>query len=204
MDEISPEDLKAEIRSFVRALVSRGDRRYPEILEETLEYFLESYEEKAALIEQVAPEEIARAFSDHLAAQATWPDVTDCNRLDRAFEALNAGGIVARHDFTCCQTCGFAEIGAEIADAAAAGIDVTGFTFYHHQDTDSATEGGGLFLSYGHVDGGETHSVAVGRVIVNALEAAGLQTSWSGEIGQRIFVNLAWQRHIPASFAEPG
>lgn len=204
MDDDRPEDLAAEIRTFVRALVARGDRTFADVLDETTEYFLESYDDQAELVEQISKREIERAFFEHIARQATWPDVTDCDRLDRAFEALNAGGIVARHDFTCCQNCGFAEIGAEIEAALEAGVDVSGFTFYHQQDTDSATEGGGLYLSYGHVDGGDANAIAVGRVIESALNAAGLETVWDGTVGQRIHVRLTWQRRVsPAQAAVP-
>lgn len=124
MDHDRPDELTDEIRSFVRALVRRGDRAFGDVLDETTEYFLESYEDQAEAVAQISRREIETAFSEHLAEQATWPAVTDCDRLDRAFEALNAGGIVARHDFTCCQNCGFAEIGAEIDDAISSGVDV--------------------------------------------------------------------------------
>lgn len=202
MDNDRPDDLTGEIRFFVRALVRRGDRTFGDVLDETTEYFLESYEDQAEAVELISRREIETAFADHLAEQATWPAVTDCDRLDRVFEALNAGGIVARHDFTCCQNCGFAEIGAEIHDAISSGVDVTGFAFYHQQDTDSATEGGGLFLSYGHIDGGDANAIAVGRVITSALDAAGLKTDWDGEVEKRIFVGIDWKRRIPPSAAE--
>lgn len=45
-----------------------------------------------------------RVFRDALAAQrrtqADWPDVTDCDRLDRAFADLEDRGVVARQHFT--------------------------------------------------------------------------------------------------------
>lgn len=189
-----------EVREFVQPLVARGDRTFAEAIEETVEYFLEEHENAdAATVERICEAEIDKAFAAHLAAQATWPEVTDCDRLDRAFEALNEGGIVARHDFSCCQNCGLAEIGDEIQAALDAGVDVSGFTFYHTQDMDGAVGGRGLYLTYGHVDGGETSGVAIGRVIVDTLRAAGLDTDWDGTFGQRIRVTLDWQRRVPVS-----
>jgi hypothetical protein len=200
MDDADYAKLTEEARGFVRPLVARGNRTFAEALEETVAFFLEEHDEAdAEAVTKACEAEIEKAFADHIAAQSTWPEVTDCDRLDRAFAALNAGGIVAEHDFTCCQTCGLAEIGEPIQAALDAGIDVSGFTFYHAQDTDSAVEGHGLYLTYGHVDGGETSGVAIGRIIVSALNEAGLETDWDGTIGKRIRVQLDWRRRIPAS-----
>ncbi|HKA07664.1 MAG TPA: hypothetical protein VKD71_10425, partial [Gemmataceae bacterium] len=40
---------------------------------------------------------IKREFRKKQAAERTWPEVTDCNRLDRAFEVLNKEGILGQH-----------------------------------------------------------------------------------------------------------
>lgn len=200
MDDDHDQDLTAEVRAFVRPLVARGDRTFAEILEEAVEFLLEEHEDAdTKTVERTCEAEIDKALAAHLAAQASWPEVTDCDRLDRAFTALGARGIVARHDFTCCQTCGLAEIGDEIQSAVDAGDDVSGFTFYHAQDTDNATEGHGLYLTYGHLDGSVANGVAIGRVVVDALREAGLETDWDGTFGKRIGVRLDWKRRIPGS-----
>ncbi|MCC7250802.1 hypothetical protein [Hyphomicrobium sp.] len=200
MDEPGEAALVAQVHGFVRTAVARGDRTFADVLEEAVEYVLDEHEDAdAETVERICEAEIDKAFAAHLAAQATWPEITDCDRLDRAFEALNDGGIVARHDFSCCQNCGLAEIGEEIQGAIDAGFDVSGFAFYHTQDTDNAAEGHGLYLTYGHVDGGEDNSVAVGRVIVDALRKAGLDTEWDGTLRKRIGVRLDWRRRIPAT-----
>ncbi|WP_072396660.1 hypothetical protein [Hyphomicrobium sp. CS1GBMeth3] len=200
MDEKDDAAFIEEVQAFARPLVARGDRTFAEVVEEAVEHLLEENEDAdPTAVERVCETEIDKIFAAHLAAQATWPQVTDCDRLDRAFDALNGSGIVARQDFTCCQNCGLAEIGDEIQAAVNAGFDVSGFTFYHAQDTDRATEGHGLYLTYGHVDGDEANSVAIGRTIVAALREAGLETDWDGTIRQRIGVRLDWQRRIPAS-----
>lgn len=200
MDEKDKAALIEDVRAFVRPLVARGDRAFADILEDAVEYLLEENENAdPAKVEQICETEIDKAFAEHLAAQATWPQVTDCDRLDRAFDALNNSGIVARHDFTCCQNCGLAEIGDEIQSAVDAGFDVSGFTFYHAQDTDGATEGHGLYLTYGHIDGSEANSVAIGRRIVAALRDAGLETEWDGSIDKRIAVRLDWKRRVVPS-----
>ena len=189
-----------DVQEFVRPIVARGDRTFAAVLEEAVEFFNEDHDDKDA-VKRTCEAEIEKAFAAHLAAQASWPEVTDCDLLDRAFAALNQGGIVARHDFTCCQTCGLAEIGDEIRTAIDAGVDVSGFTFYHTQDTDSAADGHGLYLTYGHMDGSEVAGVAIGRIVVSALTEAGLETDWDGTFGQRIGVHLDWKRRISADAA---
>ncbi len=200
MNDAGDAKLTQEIRAFVRPIVARGDRTFADILDEAVEHVLEENEDAdAATATRICEREIDAAFAAHLAAQSSWPEITDCDRLDRAFEALNAEGIVAEHDFTCCQNCGLAEIGEPIQAAIDAGADVSGFVFYHAQDTDGAVEGHGLHLTYGHIDGGDTSGVAIGRRVVGALTAAGLETTWDGSFGKRISVRLDWQRRIPAS-----
>lgn len=128
------------------------------------------------------------------AEQARWPAVTDCERLDAAFAALERVGIVCRQHFTCCGSCGAAAIWNEMATAEEAGTLVQGYTFFHAQDTEAAVEGAGLYLSFGAVAEGPEAAEAVGRAIVDVLETKGLETAWDGQWTHRIFVALEWRR----------
>src|SRR5262245_49216644 len=52
------------------------------------------------VLEEEADEEMLRAavapeFEKKAAAERTWPAETDCDRLDQAFETMNASGIIA-------------------------------------------------------------------------------------------------------------
>ena len=177
MDDDSDQTLTEDVRALVRPLVARGDRTFANILGEAVEHILDEHEgADEDTVKQVCEQE-----------------------TDKAFEALNGRDIVALHDFTCCQTCGLAEVGAPIQAALDAGVDVAGFTFYHAQDTDSAVDGHGLYHTYGHVDGNETNGIAIGRLVVHALNEAGLETDWDGTFGKRIAVRLDWRRRVPAS-----
>lgn len=60
--------------------------------------------------------------------------LVDFERLQRAFDELDAGGIVARHGCGCCGSCGIDEIRSEICAAQDDGVVVRGFVFYHAQD----------------------------------------------------------------------
>ena len=99
-----------------------------------------------------------------------------------------------RQNFTCCQTCGHAGIGDEIAQARET-MEAVGYTFYHMQDTERAAEGGGLFLAYGSLERTEAAQQKVGWTIVEALRREGLAAEWKGDVGKRIEVkNLLWRR----------
>lgn len=140
--------------------------------------------ELAALAARVTDE----AASAHLLAQATWPLETDCDRLDRAFAALEARRIVARQNFTCCRTCGHAEIGDEMAATS------RGYTFFHMQDTDDAVDGSGLYLAFGATTAEPEAEVAIGREVTAALRAEGLAVEWEETNRARIFVTIDWKR----------
>lgn len=130
--------------------------------------------------------------------QASWPTPTDCDRLDAAFAALEQGGIVCRQHFSCCGTCGAAEIWDEIDTARGAGLDVRGYAFYHVQDTEAAVEGYGLYLNYGAVEDDEAPALAIAHEIVTTLEQHGLRVHWDGQWSRRISISLDWKRRRAA------
>jgi hypothetical protein len=175
-----------EMRSSIRRGVAAGFSEHDEIAESAVEY-LEGTDGAPANPLKLANELLDEAWADHVAEERTWgAELTDCDRLDRAFEALDHVGIVARQNFTCCQTCGCAEIGDEIEEEA------EGYTFYHQQDTDSAVDGQGIWLAFGSF--GDTDPRTIARRIVDALEAQGLRVEWNGDPGSRIHVALVWRR----------
>lgn len=153
-------------------------------------------EECDASVAARVPGMVREAFAAQYAEQATWPVVTDCDRLDDAFAALERQGIVARQNWTCCMPCGTAEIGGEMEDAGKSG-PVCGYTFFHQQDTESAAEGYGVYLAYGAESANEEESVAVGQRVCDALRSAGLEPDWNGDLATRIRLPLKWQKRVP-------
>lgn len=127
---------------------------------------------------------------------------TDCDRLDDAFSALDRAGVLTRHNFTCCNSCGYAEIWDPIVEREARGQALQGYAFYHRQDTEGVASADGrglLYLSFGAVDSDEDDDAErVGRVITEALQAEGLETRWDGKAGRRIGVMLDWRRQPKA------
>lgn len=189
MDTPSFDDVLAEMRRHVRNAVSAGLTPRAEMVEGIVELFSDDADEDEIRphVEQMADEELAA----HREAQKSWPLVTDCDRLDGAFRDLEASGIVCRQDFTCCGTCGSAEIWAEMENQVP---PARGYAFYHQQDTESAVEGDGLFLNYGAVAEGEAAALEIAQEIAIALTHYGLKVEWNGSWEERIGVTLDWKR----------
>ena len=168
-----------------------------EILENARDVMLDEMEE-SSMDEREMDTLLLAALTEvkaaHAQEQKNWPDKTDCDRLDEAFTALEASGIVARQNFTCCGSCGSAEIWGEIETVQNEGGNVRGYAFYHAQDTESAVDGYGLYLGYGATEEGEAAALKIAHNIVAGLESHGLQTHWDGTWNQRIGVTLDWKK----------
>ncbi|GAB7183531.1 hypothetical protein ATKI12_3362 [Kitasatospora sp. Ki12] len=187
-------DVLREAQERARELIRCGFQEPDEIAESLVEVL-----DDQGLTEEEAERIVAPLWSERLAEQAAWPEVTDVDRLADAFDALEDQGIVAAMDFTCCAGCGYAEIGGE-AEAGS-----SGFVFFHQQDTESAAAGRGLMLRYGvfHTEGepvevAERRTAGIGRTVVAALEAAGLPAEWDGSPRTAIRVApLEWLNRLP-------
>lgn len=187
-----PQNPIDDLREQIRRDVAAGFRDEDAILQNASDVFQDELE--PTLIQQEASRMLRELLAEHAEAARAWPAETDCDRLDAAFAALEAGGVISRQNFSCCQTCGSDEIWDEIKEAQTEGRPAHGYAFFHMQDTDSAVDGGGLYLNYGACEEGEKAAVAVGHEIVSALTAHGLQTDWDGSHAQRIAVSLDWKR----------
>ncbi|MBX7528022.1 DUF6891 domain-containing protein [Qipengyuania vesicularis] len=189
---VAPE-LADEIRGHLRREIAAGYEDEDYIIDGAVDIFLDEHEDEAAL-RALALNLWPDLVAEHRALQADWPEVTDYDRLHAAFTALEAKGIVSREHFTCCSTCGSAEIWDEIEAVTEAGGAARGYTFFHWQDTESAVEGGGVYLSYGACEEGEGPALGIAREIVAELKAHDLPTDWNGSWGMKIGVPLDWKR----------
>jgi hypothetical protein len=189
---VANETLSKEIAEQVSRAVAEGFDDPDDIIESAVEMFEEEADEE--VVRPIAERLTTKAVRAHLKAQAAWPAVTDCDRLDAACTELNAAGIVTRQHFTCCSNCGHLEIGDEIKEEKANGLTVRGYAFYHMQDTESAAEGGGIYLKYGASRKGSAALVRIGQEIVAVLQRHGLKTDWNGEGTTAIQVDLDWKR----------
>ncbi|MFE3151465.1 DUF6891 domain-containing protein [Streptomyces sp. NPDC059218] len=134
---------------------------------------------------------VERLWLERVEEQRQWPEVTDADRLTRAFARLDRGGITAREHFTCCRSCGMSEIWGDGQE------DARGFVFFHTQCTESAASGHGLSLYYGGFDGEPHDTALVGREVVEALGDAGLTVEWDGSPDKAIeLTGLDWRKRL--------
>jgi hypothetical protein len=190
--KVSEEVALKGLQSFIIREVAGGFTPTAEIAGTAVEYMVGEADE--AVLRREAPRMVQEALKAHQTAQASWPDVTDYDKLDAAFAALEASGVISRQNFACCGTCGAAEIWLEIDDAKRLGRPARGYAFFHQQDTEAAVVGDGLYLNYGACEDTSEAIIAVGQEIVQALEVKGLKTDWDGQLEKRIGVQMDWKR----------
>jgi hypothetical protein len=86
------------------------------------------------------------------AEQESWPEVTDCDRLDQAFDALRAEGILAIHNAGMTPSEGIHEMSEQYHAAGGKNSGIVGYCFYHRQDMEYALKYDKLGLAYGDID----------------------------------------------------
>lgn len=140
-------------------------------------------------------------LSKKRAAEAGWPQHTDCDRLDRAFDRLRAQGLCALHFPESGYTLqhGHAAVADEIHAEGVPEDRYVGFCFYHAQDIDRALDDEGLMVAFGSVVSDEDEDyVRIGQMVCEAFQQEGLRTGWDGTANSRIRVpGLRWQRRTP-------
>src|SRR5262245_10557450 len=124
---MSTSDLPAildELHAYIRRDIAAGFESPEAIVESVVDLLRE--EADPAVLPPHARRMVREILEEPLREQASWPQPTDCDRLDSAFAALELVGIVCRQHFSCCGTCGSVEIWDEMEAARAAGRDVRG------------------------------------------------------------------------------
>jgi hypothetical protein len=141
--------------------------------------------------------EVEKEAARKRAEEATWPATTDCDRLDRVFETLEAQGILVEQDAGLTKSDGLEIVTEAYEDAKADGMGagIVGYCYYHGQDLDRVMESGDLCLAFGDFLGDDERGAEIGRRIQRALQDAGFTVEWSGSVRQRILVrSIRWQR----------
>ena len=91
-----------DMRGYIRRTTAGGFDSREEIESSAVEAF--SDQQAPEVLRPIAERLTREAVEVQLAAQEQWPEVTDCDLLDRALEELDRSGVVSRDNFTCCQT----------------------------------------------------------------------------------------------------
>ncbi len=150
------------------------------------------------ILEVNADEKMLRAavgleFKEKAAAEQSWPIETDCDRLDRAFETLNAQGIIAVHHAGYTMSDGITEVSEELQQRGCEGIK--GYCFYHGQDLEHALNGRGLMLAFGDLNDDKSANAEIGSIVQAVVESHGLTTQWNGDSETRVAIpNIDWKR----------
>ncbi|WP_405618780.1 hypothetical protein OG292_30025 [Streptomyces sp. NBC_01511] len=184
---------REEIEEYVRGLITCGYDGLAQLAEAAEEWLVDGDERPVSAAQ--ARRIVDRLWLERVGEQARWVGETDPERITAVFAGLDARGIVARENFTCCRNCGLDEIGAE--REAGDTREVRGFVFFHTQSTERVAAGGGLSLYYGGFDGSEETTAAVGGEVTAALADAGLSVTWDGSPGAAIDVTgLDWRKRL--------
>jgi hypothetical protein len=146
-------------------------------------------------VRELVKAEVARQKAE----QESWPAVTDCDRLDRAFATLRADGILAIHNSGMTPSEGIDEMSEQYGAVGGETSDIVGYCFYHRQDIEYALKHRALGLAYGAIDGDAGRGVEIGKRVRDALESVGLRVAWSGSIDDKLDITgFNWQRREPA------
>jgi len=129
------------------------------------------------------------------AEERTWPEETDCDRLTRAFAALDRQGIIALHNAGYTLADGLADVTQFYDSVGGPRSHYTGFCFYHEQDVERAVDGLGLSLAFGDLQADPSRALEVGRLVLRALTERGFVVQWDGTVEMRLEVPaLRWQK----------
>ncbi len=160
----------------------------PEEVDLMIDDILEEDAHEAMLRDAVAPE-----FTKKEEEEKTWPQVTDCDRLNAVFAALDKRRVLCLHNS-----------GFERSDGHTEAFGVLfeqpkdryfGYCFYHGQDVEGAMEGQGLMLAFNHVNDDVPDKLKVGLALKEELEHAGFALEWDGTSDQRINIpKFDWKR----------
>ncbi len=142
--------------------------------------------------------------------QASWPSVTDCDRMDKVEANLRQQGILFWQASVCCDTCTIGEMPDrlnEIDERFPGFYDrARGYAFFIDQTIPESLASStklSVYLGYGWLnpddektdeDIYQQHALAIAHEVCNALRAEGFEVDWNGDFARKIGVTLNWQR----------
>lgn len=141
---------------------------------------------------------VREEFERKAAAEAGWPQVTDCDRLNQVFDELNRSGILSVQNAGQDQEDSFDVVTQRYREQAGTLPPFEGYCFYSRQDIALAVDDEGLLLAFGDLRGDQGKATEIGRRIVAALARHGFETDWEGSHAHRIEIpGIIWQRRSP-------
>jgi hypothetical protein len=182
-----------DIVSWVRSLIWSGEYGEEEVALRIKDHLSENEVDEDWLRKVIGSEAESKRK-----AEATWPKVTDFDRLDRAFTILEAQGIIALHRAGFTLSDGLEDVYHAYEEAGGKNSEYKGFCFYTEQDQQGALDGSGLCIAFGHFSEAVAKGVKVGQILRAALEREGFNVEWDGTIKTRPCVKgFHYQRRSP-------
>lgn len=138
---------------------------------------------------------LRRHVEAHAREQEGFPEVTDTDRLDEVFAALDADGIVVG------QNVGYtmSDLRDDMWEELGERPDARGWIGFHGQDLERVLDGGPLMLGFAHRSDQDADFVVVAGEVRDRLVAAGFEVEWDGDAGERLAVHgITWQRRRSA------
>jgi hypothetical protein len=214
-NEKSRDELRERLQSAILGEIRLAKRGHEDILETCREVYIQDEcpdgEEDTFL--QFAAGELDRMATAHASEMVSWPDETDCDRLDRVEVALRERGILLWQVSPCCNTCTVGELPdrIDVIDRRCPGFRnrVRGYAYFIDQRMpEYLAESSRLsvYLGYGWLlpDDSEVapqvyeeNALAIAREVRECLLKEGFEVSWNGDLAQKIGVSLNWQRRTP-------
>jgi hypothetical protein len=149
--------------------------------------------------------QIDKEFRRKQTAELTWPDVTDCDRLDIAFAELRSHGITALQNAGRDPSEAFARVEEHFTDSCYDGVSHTAYCWFTEKDVETALESGRLGIGYGTVHPDGLHRLEIGRSVARVLRGHGFTVRWDEDPGLPIMVEgIQWQRRLRKQTADEG
>lgn len=184
--------LLQEVQEEIQGCIDTGFYNQEETLEKIQDLF---YDE--TLDENWLKEAIAKTYNARLEEQKEWPELTDVDKLDLAFEELDQQDIITLHMAGYTMSDGESDAGERYHELKEEGRQMKGYCFYHGQDVEGAIEGVGLYLAFADDISDPAQVIAVGEQIVAAMTKQGFTVIWDGTGQTRILLSpFNWQNRL--------
>lgn len=165
-------------------------------LSEVLQDMIEdhSYQELEEPADQpMLQQKVEREFQRKIEEEKSWPETTDCDRLNTAFEEMNQIGIIAIQNAGYTISDGIEDVSQEVEERNSK--QILGYCFYHQQDLEHAIEDRELHLAFGDLSDNPEQMVSVGIRVKQILEKHRFDVEWDEDPEKRISIlDFDWKK----------
>jgi Domain of unknown function (DUF6891) len=160
--------------------------------------------------DRFAEDELNRAATRLASEKATWPEKTDCDRLDHVEDDLRDRGIVLWQVSPCCDTCTYGELQdrIDVINRRHPGFRdrLRGYAFFIDQNMPEMLADStdlSVYLAYGWLSQDDSevaqevykeNALGIAQEVCKCLRDHGFEVDWDGDLGRKIGISLSWQR----------